>query len=376
VKILFVEDDLHSRELISATLSAHHYAVEAVSDGEAALIMATQWPYDLILLDVMLPKLSGIEVCRQLRTQACNTPILILTARGASEDIIAGLDAGADDYVVKSCEPDQLMARVRALLRRGGDGASSPFLAWGDLRLDPSSAQVSFKEVTIACRPKEYTLLELFLRNPQRLLSRSSIIDHLWAYDDAPVEGSVTTLVKDLRRRLKAAGMQTDPIETVYGLGYRLRPEPEAAAANPSVEQADGEETAAVTPASTAKAAAEQRVKAVMQEVDTKFRASWSERLVILEAAVAALQAGDGTRKQQEAALANIHKLVGGLGTFGYDNAAAVAETLEERLMQYLEQESQWANQFADLLTKLKQELFQVAESSSAESADTGLGQH
>ena len=139
MKILFVEDDEHTCELVSSTLEAHRYAVDVVTDGEAGLEMALQWPYDLILLDVMLPKLNGIEVCRRLRSESCQTPILILTTQGASEDVIAGLDAGADDYVVKSCEPDQLLARVRALLRRGGESTSNPILTWGDLCLNPSS---------------------------------------------------------------------------------------------------------------------------------------------------------------------------------------------------------------------------------------------
>ncbi len=371
MKILFVEDDEHTCELISATLNAHRYAVDVVTDGEAGLEMALQWPYDLILLDVMLPKLNGVEVCRRLRSESCQTPILILTTRGASEDVIAGLDAGADDYVVKSCEPDQLMARVRALLRRGGDTASNPLLTWGSLCLDPSSAQVTFNDTAVPCRPKEYTLLELFLRNPQRLLSRSSIIDHLWSYDDAPVEGSVTTLVKDLRRRLQVAGVEPDPIETVYGLGYRLRPEPRSDLFDPPVKQAGDEDAPDPSPSSTAKDAAEQRVQAVVQQVDIKFRASWSERLTVLESAAVSLQAGDSTREQQEAALATVHKLVGGLGTFGYDDAAAIAETLEDSLRQHLEQEAQWANQFSDLLAKLTLELGQGSQPNSTEATGT-----
>jgi DNA-binding response OmpR family regulator/HPt (histidine-containing phosphotransfer) domain-containing protein len=361
VKILLVEDDEHTCELVSATLEAHRYAVDVVTDGEAGLEMALQWPYDLMLLDVMLPRLNGIEVCRRLRSKSCQTPILILTSRGASEDVIAGLDAGADDYVVKSCEPDQLMARVRALLRRGNEATANPILTWGNLCLDPSSAQVTFEDTAVGCRPKEYTLLELFLRNPQRLLSRSSIIDHLWAYDDAPVEGSVTTLVKDLRRRLKAAGVEPDPIETVYGLGYRLRPEPQAESASLPTRQAGNEGAPIPSPSSAAKDIAEQRVKDVLQRVDAKFRASWAERLAVLEAAATSLQGGDCNRKQQESALAAVHKLVGGLGTFGYDDAAAVAETLEDSLMQHLKQEAQWANQFSELLAKLKQQLGQEA---------------
>jgi DNA-binding response OmpR family regulator/HPt (histidine-containing phosphotransfer) domain-containing protein len=376
VKILFVEDDQHTCELMAATLEAHRYAVDVITDGESGLEMALQWPYDLILLDVMLPRLNGIEVCRRLRAEACQTPILILTTRGASEDVIAGLDAGADDYVVKSCEPDQLMARVRALLRRGGDTATNPILTWGELCLDPSSAQVTFKNIPLSCRPKEYTLLELFLRNPQRLLSRSSIIDHLWAYDDAPVEGSVTTLVKDLRRRLKAAGVEPDPIETVYGLGYRLKPEPQAEASDPPIKPVDHEKTPVPTPSSAAKDAAEQRVKEVLQQVDAKFRASWAERLAVLEATATSLQGGDCNREQQEAALAAVHKLVGGLGTFGYDDAAAIAEVFEAALRQHLEQEAQWANQFADRLSQLQQALCQAAKSGPGNAAITGIIQN
>jgi DNA-binding response OmpR family regulator/HPt (histidine-containing phosphotransfer) domain-containing protein len=376
MKILFVEDDVHICEAISKFLSAHHYAVDVVTDGEAGLEMAMQWPYDLILLDVMMPKLNGIEVCRRLRLRECQAPIMFLTGKGADEDVIAGLDAGADDYVAKSCEPAQMIARIRALLRRSGAVVSSPLLTWGGLCLDPSAAQVTFNQNAVTCRPKEYALLELFLRNPKRLLNRSNIIDHLWSYDDVPVEGSVTTLIKDLRRRLKTAGMTQDPIETVYGLGYRLKPEPETEAPNPSVKQAGGKDAAIAFPSSTAKAAAKQRVKAVLQQMDAKFRDSWSERLTVLDAAVTSFQAGDCTRQQQEAALVSVHKLVGGLGTFGYDNAAAVAETLEAALRQHLERESQWTNQCSDLLRKLKQELYQVVESPSRESVDTRIGQY
>lgn len=374
LKILFVEDDELTCDLISTTLNAHRYAVDVVTDGEAGLEMAIQWSYDLILLDVMLPKLNGIEVCRKLRAKACQTPILILTAKEANEDVIAGLDAGADDYVVKSCASEQLMARVRALLRRGGEATASPLLTWGDLCLDPSSAKVTFKETTVPCRPKEYTLLELFLRNPQRLLSRSGIIDHLWAYDDAPVEGSVTTLVKDLRRRLKAAGVGPDPIETVYGLGYRLKPDPKTELSSPPPESPQDLAIAPPVPSWIAQDPREARFKAVMQQVDAKFRGSWSERLAELEAAEQSFQAGNFTHEQQQATLAHIHKLAGGLGTFGYDDAAAIAETLEALMRKYVEQEAQWANQFSELVAKLKQELAQAA--APAESIDTRRDQN
>ncbi|NJL45830.1 MAG: response regulator [Leptolyngbyaceae cyanobacterium SM2_3_12] len=343
MKILFVEDDDLTSEVVSATLGAHHYAVDVVRDGETGLEMATQWNYDLILLDVLLPKLNGIEVCRKLRSRACQTPILVLTHKGSSEDIIAGLDAGADDYVIKSIDTSQLLARVRALLRRRGEGVASPLLTWGQLHLDPAAALVTWDETVVPCRPKEYTLLELFLRHPHRLLSRTCIIDHLWPFDDAPVEGSVTTLIKDLRRRLKAAGMTQDPIETVYGLGYRLKPVPDA---EPQVDQTDHGPEGASSPGATAKDSPEQRLQGVIQQVEVKFRASLDQRLAVLTAMEQGFQAGDWSLHHQQTALDHIHKLAGGLGTFGHGNASAVAEALEQSLNQQINQENSGPTSF------------------------------
>jgi DNA-binding response OmpR family regulator/HPt (histidine-containing phosphotransfer) domain-containing protein len=354
MKILFIEDDQHTCEVISAILTTHRYAVDVVTDGEAGLEMATQWDYDLILLDVMLPKLNGFELCRSLRDRACQTPILILTSKGANEDIVAGLDAGADDYVVKSCDPTQLLARVRALLRRVGEVAPAPRLTWGHLCLDPAAAQVTYGQTPVPCRPKEYTLLELFLRYPQRLLSRTNIIDHLWSFDDAPVEGSVTTLIKDLRRRLKAAGMPQDPIETVYGLGYRLKPAPQVV---PPAQAMVADRPRQVPEPAPADISAEHRLQAVIQQADANFKASWSQRLAGLAGAAQAFKTGDFTLEQQKNALAQVHKLVGGLGTFGYDNASAVAEALELFLAEHISQEQQWADEFSQLLGDLQQAL-------------------
>ena len=196
----------------------------------------------------------------------------------------------------------------------------------------------------------------------------------MWAYDVAPVEGSVTTLVKDLRRRLKAAGVKPDPIETVYGLGYRLKPNPRATPASAWGEQIDPKPDSVLPASSTAQSSSAQRVNEVVQQVDSKFRASWAERLEALEVAANTLQTGEYIRQQQDA-LASVHKLVGGLGTFGYDKAAAVAETLEESVRQHLEQEAQWTRRFSELLEQLQRELAQAAESSSADCADTGKAQ-
>lgn len=353
MKILFVEDDPNTREVIATILNAHRYAVDVVADGEAGLEMALQWNYDLIILDLNLPKLHGIEVCRKLRARSGQPPILVLTTRAANEDIVAGLDAGADDYVTKSCNPDQLLARVRALLRRRHDTITSPVLTWGHLCLDPSSAQVTYNQAVVPCRPKEYTLLELFLRSPQRLLSRSSIIDHLWTFDDAPVEGSVTTLVKDLRRRLKAAGMEQDPIETVYGLGYRLKPTPVNSSAPPKEHPGYLEEAVS----RSREDSKTQRLQMVLQNVRANFRASWAQRLTDLEQAEQAFQTGDFDPDLLQQALTHVHKLAGGLGTFGYGEASKIAEMLEQLLSAQISQQQEWIEQFSGLLLQLNHEL-------------------
>ena len=220
MKILLVEDDQALASAIEQLLSAHHYLMDLATDGVMGRDMAEAFPYDFILLDWMLPKLNGIALCKYLRNEGNYTPIILMTARDTSSDKVAGLDAGADDYLVKPFEFEELLARIRALLRRA-EGLASPVLQWGDLCLDPRSSEVSCRNQPIAVTPKEYALLELFLRNPSRIFSLDSLLDKVWAYDDAPNVGSVRTHIKGLRQKLKKAGL-TDTITTVYGLGYRL----------------------------------------------------------------------------------------------------------------------------------------------------------
>jgi DNA-binding response OmpR family regulator len=300
MKILTIEDDQYISNFLSATLSAHRYAVDAIEDGAAGLEMATQWSYDLILLDVLLPKLSGIEVCRRLRDQGCQTPILMLTVKDSNEDVVAGLDAGADDYVAKSCNSSQLLARVRALLRRGGNALSPSVLTWGPLCLDPALVQVTYNQKVIHLRAKEYSLLELFLRHPRHILSRSAIIDHLWSIEGSPVEGSVTTLIKDLRQRLKSTCQITNLIETVYGLGYRLKAPSTEDTRIPDrsdVKMAREKQEIASEPVLAVNSnddwdVREQRGRTAIHKVVERFRASLKQRIAVLEAAKRELQAG------------------------------------------------------------------------------------
>lgn len=222
MKILLVEDDELLAGVVAEFLMDHLHVVDVVSDGESAWHQVKTLEYDLILLDVMLPKLDGIALCQRLRSYGYSVPILMVTARDTSTDKVIGLDAGADDYMVKPLDFPELLARIRALLRRGSS-SSSPVLEWGDLHLDPATYEVSYDGNSLRLTPKEYSLLELFLRNGRRILSRSTIIERVWSMDEPPDEGTVKTHIKSLRKKLKVVGAPNDLIETVHGVGYRLK---------------------------------------------------------------------------------------------------------------------------------------------------------
>ena len=222
MRILLVEDDERIAQALAETLIDRNYIVDIATDGEAGWDFVQAFAYDLILLDVMLPKLDGIGLCHRLRRASYQMPVLMLTARDTSNDKVMGLDAGADDYVVKPFDLPELAARIRALLRRG-NSSTPPILEWENLCLDPSTCHVTYSGQALHLTPKEYGLLELFLRNSSRILSRSSILEHLWSYDDPPGEETIKVHLKDLRKKLKAAGAPADLIQTIYGLGYRLK---------------------------------------------------------------------------------------------------------------------------------------------------------
>ena len=223
MKILLVEDDEQLKEaLVEILTDKQHYAVDAVADGETGWNFIEAAAYDLIILDIMLPKLDGISLCKRLRRQGNLTPVLMLTAKDLSSDRVMGLDVGADDYVVKPFDLPELLARIRALLRRGNINLL-PILEWGDLHLDSNSCQVTYQGQLVHLTPKEYGLLDLLLRQQGKLISRSTIIDRLWTFDDPPSEETVKVHLKTLRRKLRSVGAPADLVETVYGFGYRLK---------------------------------------------------------------------------------------------------------------------------------------------------------
>ncbi|MEB3294750.1 MAG: response regulator transcription factor [Synechococcales bacterium] len=221
MRILLVEDDIRLAETLTEALTDQRYAVDMVTDGESGWHQVKVLDYDLMILDVTLPELDGISLCRRLRSYGYSLPILMLTACDTINDEINGLDVGADDYVVKPVDLQKLFARIRALLRRGSVTAP-PILEWGGLGLNPSTCEVNYGKTPIHLTPKEYALLELLLRNGRRVLSRSVMIEHVWSLDSPPEEHTVKVHIRGLRQKLKAAGAPEDLIETVHSMGYRL----------------------------------------------------------------------------------------------------------------------------------------------------------
>lgn len=321
MRILLVDDDELLTQTLTHFLTTQHYAVDVAMDGEAGWNYAQAAAYDLIMLDVNLPKLDGVRLCQRLRQNKCDSPILLLTAKGGSSDKVIGLDAGADDYLVKPCTPEELSARIRALLRRHQSLSTTPLLEWAGLCLDPGACKVTFQGQVLSLSPKEYSLLELFLRNPQRVFSSSIILEHLWGFEDAPGEETVRTHIKRLRRKLKAVGAE-NLIDNVYGMGYRLKPLTNIAATPIGA-------TAALPTGTSTEAEATNEARAAAIALWEQFRPSILERMTSLDQAVAALKAGHLPNELRQAAAVDAHKLAGSLGMFGFPEGSRLGQAIE-----------------------------------------------
>lgn len=222
MKILLVEDDERIAAALTEALTDYHYVVDVASDGDQGFTFVQTFPYELLILDVMLPKLDGIELCRKIRHNGYKMPVLMLTAKDTYHDKVQGLDVGADDYVVKPFDLNELLARIRALLRRGTTELTM-FLECGNLQLNPNTYEVTYAGEALHLTPKEYRILELLLRHRDRTFSKAEIIDHLWSFTDPPNEETVKVHIRSLRQKLKHIGARQDLVETVYGLGYRIK---------------------------------------------------------------------------------------------------------------------------------------------------------
>jgi len=222
MKILVVDDDRAVRDALRRALTLADYEVQIAEDGEQAVGALSVADPDAVVLDVGLPGIDGLEVCRRLRRAGSRVPILILTARDAVDDRIEGLDAGADDYMVKPFDVGELKARLRALMRRTGESTQESGLAFGALKLDQARHGATWEGKFVELTRTEYQLLELFLTNPRTVLSHSTIYDRVWGYDFGPTSNALRVYIGYLRRKLEEAGAP-ELIHTVRGVGYALR---------------------------------------------------------------------------------------------------------------------------------------------------------
>ncbi|WP_292746800.1 response regulator [Nostoc sp. NMS4] len=361
MKILVLEDDELNAYSLTTVLTNQNYAVEVATDGDTAWNLIQTYDYDLILLDVVLPKLDGISLCRQIRSSGLQMPILLLTGCDSSHDKAIGLDAGADDYVVKPFDAEELIARVRALLRRKGV-TSQPVLEYGKLQLDPSSCEAIYAGNLLPLTPKEYALLELFLRNTRRVFSCGMILEHLWGYEDTPQEEAVRTHIKGLRHKLKAVGAPSDLVETVYGIGYRLKSLPEEEGSIHLLRSVTGEAegqgsilrlsslqdklraSRLVTEgteeqgnrgeldrakSSVSKIKSQQQTLMVIAQIWQRFQGRIDEQVRVLEEAIATLNQNSLNPELLSLAAKEAHTLAGSLGTFGLPIGSKLARSIE-----------------------------------------------
>ncbi len=353
MKILLIEDDALIAAPLAKALIDQHYAVDVATDGQAGWELVESFTYDLILLDVKLPKLDGITLCRRLRSQGNQTPILLLTAQKTSSNTAMGLDAGADDYVAKPFNLQELLARIRALLRRGG-AALPPLLEWRNLKLDPSICEVTCNSQSVRLTPKEYGLLELFLRNPHRIFSTGALIDHIWSFEEPPTEDTIRSHIKGLRHKLKAAGVLDDPIETVYGIGYRLRLAEENSkgakeqkSKHPKAQQSKEVEESTV----------ESETVAGITNIWEQVKQDTNSRVDVLEQAVALLLKNKLSDEWRQQAEREAHKLAGSLGMFGADEGSRLAQEIETLLEKRVSLNRDRTQHLSQLVTALRQEV-------------------
>lgn len=356
MRILVVDDDEILVDVLKRSLSTQRHIVDAAEDGQMGWEYVQTGEYELVLLDVNLPGLDGVSLCEKMRSEGYATPILLMTAKNKSEDRILGLDAGADDYLTKPLDLGELNARVRALSRRG-EVATKSVLDVNGLVLDPSSCEVSYQQQPIKLTAKEYSLLEIFLRNPARVFSRAQILDKIWTFDDPPLEESVKAHIKGLRKKLKRAGI-IDWIENVYGIGYRLNPN----VAKSTQNKADSDVTSI-----------EQEFESKMDRMWLKHQAKMSERMKVLKEAVSTVKQGNCATELQSDAERAAHKLAGVLGMFSRDAGTDIAREIETLLHDNLVLDNEQKKQFISLVENLDSLLGLDATATDETVAETNL---
>ena len=353
MKILLVEDDEGTAKVLRDTLTSQQYLVDLAADGQMGLELAEAFAYDLVLLDVMLPKLDGINFCRQLRAQRHRTPVLLLTALDSSSSKATGLDAGADDYIVKPFDTEELLARIRALLRRGSPTLSSVMEA-GNVRLDSSSCRVTCDGQLLFPTAKEYALLELMMRNSHRIFSQKLLLDYLWSSnEEIRSENAVRAHVKGLRQKLKQAGADT-LIETVYGLGYRIKlgegevKGPPAATVHSHCISIDSDSILEQF---------QPKISSALTAIWERHKPKYSAHVTVLEQAITTLLVGTLTAELGQQAQREAHLLIGSLGSFGFAEASRLSREIEQIFRDGIKQSQAQVERLKQLVVALRQEL-------------------
>lgn len=346
MRILLVDDDEILIDILEKTLQNQNYTIDAVMDGQQGWTYVSTYNYDLIILDWSLPKLDGISLCKRIRHYGYNMPIMILTARHSSQEKSYALDVGADDYLCKPFDIEELMARIRALFRRSQSyDQSSPLLNWGNLYLDPCICQVSYQGNTVQLTTKEYQLLELFLRHPHEVFNIEAIIENLWSSLEYPSEATVRSHLRHLRQKLKQAGLSENPIDTLRGRGYCLK-------SQPMKTEIKTEQNTLVFPSEIEKEKHLQQLTA-LNNIWEKYQNKRQEQLNILQTTLNQIKEQKINKNQLKKAIDNCHKLAGNLGVFGCNEASYLASQLEQLLKENLENKLDKIKQFETILNNL-----------------------
>ncbi len=354
MKILLIEDDEAIISLLTKSLTAHRYVVDAVRDGEMGWVYGSTFEYDLIVMDLMLPKVDGMTLCQRFRAEEYTIPIVLLTAQDSSTAKIQGLNAGADDYVIKPFDVEELIARIRALLRRCSANPSL-LMSWGDLLLDPVACEVTYSGQPLNLTTKEYELIELLLQDSRHVMSNDEILDRLWSSDEFPAEATVRSHIRRLRYKLQEAGAPHDFIGTLYGRGYYLKSfdQPIAPLPQPSLEAAPSLATLGANRDSTQTL----QYAAFLNETWLTTQPHCLTQVEILSQAVQAFQANGLTDQLQHQAHHIAHKLVGTLGVFGLTKGEHLARRLEDLLSGAELSQPEWVIALANLVSLLQQEI-------------------
>ena len=341
MKILLVDDDCTLVDILTRTLTEKNYAIDVATDGEQGWVYGSTYTYDLIILDWSLPKLDGISLCQRFRARGYNVPIILLTSRHGSQNKIRGLDAGADDYICKPFDVEELAARIRALLRRLNCDFL-PLLTWGDLQLDPCNCQVTYQGKLLSLAAKEYRLLELFLRHDREILTIEDIIESLWSSMEYPAEATVRSHIRRLRDKLKSAGLPQDIIVTLRGRGYCLK------SLSPEDNVSENEQLLIASTNPTEKLKRKNQHLTALIAIWEKHQPKREQQLENIRKTIASLQTTNIELSDRVTAIVAAHSLAGNLGQFGFHQASRLAKEIEQLL-----QDNPIQQRWTELNTKL-----------------------